>query len=346
MIDVISKKCEHTGCETLSCYNYKGKKFGIFCSDHKLDGMIDVKNKTCEHTGCGKQPCYNYKGETTGRFCKEHKLDDMKNVKSKTCENSECETQSCYNYEGKKFGRFCDIHKLDGMKNVISKTCEHLGCEIICCYNYKGKKTGRFCDIHKLDGMINVISKTCHICDTYANRKYRGFCARCFSYTFPNEPMSRNIRTKERHVADFIRNTFPEYTIIFDKPIQDGCSKRRPDIIIDMGTHVLIVEIDEDQHRHYDTTCEITRLNNIVEDLGGRYCVIIRFNPDTYVQESGTKTHSLWSMHKNTGILHINKKRHQEWTTRLDTLKKCILLNMTTIPSEILECEYLYYDMI
>ena len=31
----------------------------------------------------------------------------------------------------------------------------------------------------------------------------------------------------------------------YDKRIKCGCSKRRPDLLLDLGTHVIIVEIDE-----------------------------------------------------------------------------------------------------
>ena len=35
---------------------------------------------------------------------------------------------------------------------------------------------------------------------------------------------------------------------ISDKKVQDVCSKRRPDVFADFGSHILIVEIDENQH--------------------------------------------------------------------------------------------------
>ena len=44
---------------------------------------------------------------------------------------------------------------------------------------------------------------------------------------------------------------------VFDKQILGGCSKRRPDNLIEMLTHVIIVEVDENCHINYNTTCEI-----------------------------------------------------------------------------------------
>lgn len=50
MVDVISRKCLHSGCTTFPTYNSPGKKGGVYCSKHALDGMINVKHKKCLHT--------------------------------------------------------------------------------------------------------------------------------------------------------------------------------------------------------------------------------------------------------------------------------------------------------
>ncbi len=53
----------------------------------------------------------------------------------------------------------------------------------------------------------------------------------------------------------------------FDKTVPDGCSKRRPDVLIPLSTHNIIVEIDEGQHKAYSSTCEVSRINELFEDL-------------------------------------------------------------------------------
>jgi hypothetical protein len=42
----------------------------------------------------------------------------------------------------------------------------------------------------------------------------------------------------------------------------------------------VIVEIDEHQHNTYEDTCECARINEIVNGIGGKPVVIIRYNPD------------------------------------------------------------------
>ena len=40
-------KCKLEGCDKRPYYNTPGETSGLYCKDHKVDGMIDVKNKIC-----------------------------------------------------------------------------------------------------------------------------------------------------------------------------------------------------------------------------------------------------------------------------------------------------------
>jgi len=42
----------------------------------------------------------------------------------------------------------------------------------------------------------------------------------------------------------------------FDRVVDGGCSRRRPEILLDMGDYVVVVEIDENQQQYYDCVCE------------------------------------------------------------------------------------------
>ena len=43
-------------------FNFPGEKGGIFCAQHKSDGMVDIKHKRCVEPGCNKRPSFNYTG--------------------------------------------------------------------------------------------------------------------------------------------------------------------------------------------------------------------------------------------------------------------------------------------
>ena len=47
---------------------------------------------------------------------------------------------------------------------------------------------------------------------------------------------------------DLVKQFFPDVSWIADKKVQHGCSKRRPNLLLDLGTHVIIIEVDENKH--------------------------------------------------------------------------------------------------
>ena len=112
---------------------------------------------------------------------------------------------------------------------------------------------------------------------------------------------------------------FKDFTWVEDKKIQDGCSRKRPDLLLDLGFHVLIIEIDENKHNGYDCICENKRLMEISKDLGHRPVIFIRFNPDSYRDKNGNTVRSCWRIDKR-GILSIMKTKKQEWEERIKIL--------------------------
>ncbi len=84
-------------------------------------------------------------------------------------------------------------------------------------------------------------------------------------------------------MTSFLKAKFHDKTWICDRKIEGGCSRRWPDLFLDMGSHIVIVEVDENKHDTYDRTCENRRLMEISQDLNHHCLVMIRFNPDGYV---------------------------------------------------------------
>ena len=342
MINVNKKTCIYEGCGTRPYYNFAGKKGGIYCVKHKLSGMIDVNHRKCVE--CGILPSFNLKGNQIPLYCLTHKQEGMVNVVNKTC--LECDKQPIFNVKGKKRGLYCVEHKKNGMVNVVTKTC--LECDKHPIYNNEGEKKRLYCHEHKKDGMINIHSKSCKSewCQTIPrNKKYDGYCLRCFIYLFPDKPVSRNYKTKEYSVLDFIKTKFSELNFIADNIISGGCSRRRPDLLLDMLYQIIIIEIDENQHQDYDCSCENKRIMELSQDLGHRPIVFIRFNPDGY-KKDGKNITSCWGCDKN-GICVVKKSKQKEWLERLNTLEEQIKYwicpeNMTY---KMIEIIHLYYDM-
>ena len=138
-----------------------------------------------------------------------------------------------------------------------------------------------------------------------------------------DKPAMRNYKTKEKEVVEKIKQTFPNFTWVYDKRVLDGCYLRRPDLLLDMGSHIIIVEIDENKHSGYDCSCENKRLMEISQDLQHRPIVFIRFNPDGYTNQEGVHINSCWKLNK-LGVINITKTKQKEWEERIETLKQQI----------------------
>jgi hypothetical protein len=183
------------------------------------------------------------------------------------------------------------------------------------------------------------------LCETFSTAKYEGYCLFCYIHMFPDKPVSRNYKTKEIAVVDFVKTTFPDLTWITDKRVSDGCSKRRPDLLVDLGYQVIIIEVDENQHINYGSSCETKRMMELSQDVGERPIVFIRFNPDNYIKNETIIT-SCWGINK-TGICVVKKSKKDEWDNRLTTLEEQIKYwlnpdNQTTKTVEIIQ---LFYDV-
>ena len=97
-------------------------------------------------------------------------------------------------------------------------------------------------------------------------------------------------RSKELHILKSIQDVYNDHTIISNKMIPNTCKhKYRPDILMDLGYIVIVVEVDEDQHHTYPSSCELARETYIHETLNYRKVLFIRFNPDGLTFDSGRK---------------------------------------------------------
>jgi hypothetical protein len=144
---------------------------------------------------------------------------------------------------------------------------------------------------------------------------------------FPDQPS--HYKTRENSVGMFLRNAFPDITLTQDKRVE--CHLYRPDFVIDMGSHAIVIEIDENQHKSYDTSCNNRRLMSIFEGLGSRPMIMIRFNPDGYdnVPSCWTRNHTL-----------VNEK---DWNERLETLRERIVYWMDNEPERELSFEHYFF---
>jgi hypothetical protein len=335
MIDIKSKRCP---CGTQPSFGYKDDMSPSCCKSCRKEGMIDLinKDKLCE---CGKRPTYGLEEDYLAICCKDCKTDDMIDVKHKLCE---CGKRPSYGLKGDKEPTCCQDCMTDDMENIVSKFCI---CGKIPNFNFEGQKNAVCCFDCREDGMIDIKHPKCLTvgCGTQiSNKSYKGYCTRCFAYIFPDEPMSKNFKTKEREVVSFIKEKFEDLDWVFDKRIKAGSSLKRPDALVDLENQVLIIEIDENQHKLYGCCNENKRLMELSLDVNHKSMVFIRFNPDKYLDINGKTVSSCFSVTKETGKIKINNNK--KWTERLNSLKEQIDYWLKNDTDKMVEVIQLYYD--
>lgn len=328
--------CEHgifkTGCK--QCGGSSICQHGI----HKYGCKECGGSAICEH-GKHKPTCKECGGSSICEHNK-HKSICKKCGGSAICEHG-IQKSGCKECGG---SRICQ----HGKHKPICKEC---GGSAICEHNRKRadcKECGgsNICKHHKLkksckecDGYALCKSSWCH---TTGITKYNGYCLNCCIHLCPEIEVSRNYKTKENDVVSRIKQHFPNFDWIADKRIQDGCSKRRPDLLLDLGTQIIIVEVDENKHNDYDCSCEHKRLMELSQDVGHRPIIFIRFNPDDYTDINGNKIKSCWKQNK-LGIMCIAKNKQTEWEERYNILNQQIQYWIDNTNEKMVEIVELFY---
>lgn len=329
MVDVKSIMCEYGVCKTRATFNHPHKTRPKFCRDHKKPDMVDVRSKRCAKKGCTKQPFFNFEG-LPGLYCASHKKSGMEYTGGNLCKKDGCKKHAAFNYEGLA-RKYCKDHYKSGMVDVKVTRCEVKGCKTkatqgnlfapasrclehrkkgmvpqrrlkaICekCPNAaywckKGEVYPTRCDDHSsLKTYINVVERECESCLVpciLPKDKEPFLCQVC-------DPEAEDTKTEHAHAKELrikkVLETAGFTLLSHDKIPENACSRRRPDFIIDLGPLMIIVEVDEKQHKHLSRACELGRMMEIYQDLGGVPIIFIRYNPDSYVSASGERIKGL-----------------------------------------------------
>jgi hypothetical protein len=288
-------------------------KIKSFCKDCGGNGICEHNKLKCYCKDCGGSAyCVHNKQKSCCKDCKGSQICEHNKQKSccKDCKGS----QICEHNTQKQHCRLCGGNAY----------CKH-DKQKIYCITCDGK----------------ALCKT-ELCETKGIPKYNGYCLPCCIQVHPEITVSRNYKTKEKDVVDRVMQKYPHFSWVHDKRIQDGCSLRRPDLLLDMGSHIIIIEIDENKHTDYDCSCENKRLMQISLDLHHRPIVFIRFNPDSYTNDQGVLVKSCWKLNK-MGIMTVMKTKQTEWEERIETLKQQIQYWIDNPTSKTIEIIELFY---
>ena len=258
------KKCISEGCDKQPAYNLERKK-ALYCFTHKLENMIDIKSKRCISEDCNKHSTYNLPTEKKPLYCFEHEsakydlIYRIKNVKQVNVKNT------LYMDLLIKSHTFEQTQTNRDVNLILEQKCSIPECNNEFEFTIDNIK---YCLAHAPEKYEINIKKLCKYCDMKDESTH--ICKDCMKISNKKEwaivrHLRKNIDTKFEHNSS--------------KMLQ-GCSKKRPDVYFELNKHCVIVEIDENQHKTYEDVCECARINEIVNGIGGKSVIIIRFNPD------------------------------------------------------------------
>ena len=328
MVHVYDKLCEAEGCKLRACYNYENETEGIRCSEHSLPEMVDITKRKCED--CKSIAYYNYIEEKFPRKCREHKLDKM----IKTCERNSRKCENCDDvaWYGLLFGekRHCAAHKLPHEFRRNNPICQVEDCKEKACCTNNGLNYPDRCSFHALPNDINLVEKECKKCGLqYLLNEETGLCDICNA-----DRVSDFRKLKEKETISFLENNGINFLTI-DKIPENAASRFRPDAVVHFEHFIVIIEIDEDQHKGYEQSCEKTRMMQLHQEYKGLPVVFIRFNPDNYKirLDNGEKKVMRPGAHRLTQLLDLVR--------RFQVLRNSY---STQTPLPPLSVCYLFYD--
>lgn len=161
--------------------------------------------------------------------------------------------------------------------------CAHEGCVKTAFMSVDPSTPRRYCSAHgKLAGHfhVKIIKYKCVSCDLFQVRSSGGMCSFC------TPDSARRRRTREYKVLAWVMDSkwsplvVSSNRAVITRTDLGQCIRFRPDILLDCGSHFVVVEVDEDQHAGYDHVCESVRMKEIEMQLG-LPTAFVRFNPDT-----------------------------------------------------------------
>lgn len=280
MKNIKKDKCKQKGCDTSPSFNLPGEKKALYCKLHAIPGMMDVKNPKCKFPGCNKFPSFNIDPNGSVMYCRTHASEDMTNVKNVKCLIIGCNSRPTYGFPLQDRSH-CTAHRLEGMTRRTKQKCVNEECKDLAIYGFLYQT---HCELHKSEFQINHVERKCDKCGLIMVLGPNNLCQYCGDFSFKKTHLIKQTDVKNFFDASGIRYTS------YDKVYDRECGLERPDFIFDYSAlgFVIIVEVDENQHKSYLETCECQRMVNIYNGYGGVSVMFIRYNPDKYVGEQHT----------------------------------------------------------
>jgi hypothetical protein len=269
--------CKSPNCKTHGTFgDPNDEKRKLYCKQHKQNNHIRLKGPKCCFENCSISPSFMEKS-TELLFCKLHSENKQVTVlRSRKCINDLCDEVALYGILGSKPVR-CKKHIIENDRYRPTKQCNSVACKELATHGLTIYSLSH-CAAHATDNEIDLVQKKCIKCNLIDIVDQNGICKYHDDTAIKRNYLQKQLRIK--YIIDYES----KYKIhSYDKIIDSKCNKKRPDIVIDAGTHFIVIEIDEMQHsnKSYTPECEEKRYVEILQALG-LPAIFIRYNPDKY----------------------------------------------------------------
>jgi hypothetical protein len=324
------------------------------CDDHhpkESFGQWGLKKKMCkiaqkkrdESKNCVKckkvRASYGLSDRGKATHCKSCKTTEMVDVVSKRCNCAEAQ-RAIYALPGDP-PSCCKSCKQPGMVDVVNKRCAYIvdegennrrqcdklaqGATDYCLEHGGGKKCER-------DGCGVVV---------YKKDKEKRFCYKHYHQFHKTEHLMRR-KIKEEYFHKALVENFKQLKFTRNKALH-FVKDVQPDWYILLRLFHLIIELDQGQHKDktlYPEGKDIKKTKSIVDNLpDDRPLVLIRINPDCYINKKGEKIRGIWN-HR------LTKFNQDEFNRRFNLLAETIqgFLDLKQRPNEKLTEIKLFFD--
>jgi hypothetical protein len=140
----------------------------------------------------------------------------------------------------------------------------------------------------------------CGICQLNNVKKPNTACSDCCKGVL-------STKKQEQMVELFLRrhDTLANFSYR-DKVIPCAPTVRRGDFVYVLPDRLVILEVDEDEHRNYNKECEIVRIFELHEAARGKALILVRFNPiDSLLPKLASLLHECFTQELPDNLLDV-----------------------------------------
>lgn len=262
-----TRACIYHGCPKSAAYALVGAIIATHCAEHgKPIGCVDIKHRRCQYSGCNRHPNFGIDGTNIAITCREHARMDFVDVKNKKCEFANCKRQPSFGLYGLNIATTCKRHARINFVDVKYRRCKHGIRPDVC----TEESCGLISSTHKCR---TCMSKQVH---RTPNDPDSHLCAGC---RIAYGGIARVKKFELRMSALLDKHQL--YHSLTNKKLPCAPTTRYPDYVFvpSVTDHIVILEVDENEHKAYVPQCEISRISELSDSVNAKNLHMIRYNP-------------------------------------------------------------------